>query len=346
MIMKNLQSINTFAIVGATGLVGRECLSILAEHKVQIPKLRLLASERSAGEVLQVGEANFQVEVLDENSFDDVDVAFFAAPNDITRKYVPIAVGKGCFVIDDSNCFRMDPEVPLIVPQVNGEILRNFDGPLMATPNCSTTPLALALKPLLEAYGIKRVVASTYQSVSGAGKKANEELSRQCAGLLNGEPAEGEVFPHQIAFNLIPMIGPLLQNGYSDEEQKVSNELRKILEAPDLKVSATAVRVPTFCGHGISANVELESSFESADEIRELLENFPGLKVLDQPDSHIYPTNMQAIGSDDSFIGRIRRDPTVENGVSFFVISDNLRKGAALNVLECLSTLYGYRQMN
>lgn len=345
--LPNLESISSFAIVGATGLVGQECLAILAEHKIKFPKLKLLASENSVGEHLEVGSVRVPVEALTEDSFEGIEVAFFSTPTDVTMKYVPAAVERGCLVVDDSNCFRMRPDVALVIPQVNGQLLKDFEGRIIATPNCTTTPLAMVLKPLADAFGLERVVASTYQSVSGAGRRANEELSHQCAALLNAQSDdEPQVFPHPIAFNCIPRIGKTLESGYTDEEQKVTNELRKILGLPDLKVSATAIRVPTFNGHGISATVEFKKPFGTVEELREMLEAFPGVRVLDRPDADIYPTNREVTGADHTFVGRIRRDPTVKSGISFWVMADNLRKGAALNVLETLSTLYGYRRLN
>lgn len=342
----NLEGISSFAIVGATGLVGRECLSILEEYKIKIPKLRLLASESSRGEILEFWGEKLRVETLAENSFDGIEAAFFSIPKEVTRKFVPVAVKQGCLVVDDSNCFRMQPDVPLVVPEVNGSVLRDFQGGLIATPNCTTTPLAMALKPLADEFGIERVVVSTYQSVSGAGRRASEELSKQCASLLNGTGAEVEVFPHQIAFNCLPSIGKALESGYFDEEEKIVNELRKILGVADLRVTATAVRVPTFCGHGLSANIELKKDFETVERVREILDAFSGLKVLDKPDRYIYPTNLECIGSNETFVGRIRRDFSVPHGINLWVMADNLRKGAALNALECLSTVYGYRRMN
>jgi aspartate-semialdehyde dehydrogenase len=341
-----IESIESIAVVGATGMVGQEFLDLLAEHKIKIPKIKLLASEGSAGEKLDVNGTSVMVEALTPESFRDVEVAFFSVPNDITEKFIPVARRAGCLVVDDSSVFRMDKEVPLIVPQVNGALLRSFMGDLIATPNCSTTPLAMCLKPLQDAFGIERVTVSTYQSVSGAGRDAYEELSKQTASLLNGIDVEPEVFPHQIAFNCLPMIGRLLENGNSEEEEKIVRELRKILNEPKLRVSATAVRVPTFCAHGISANVEFKKDFEDVLSIREMFESFPGLRVLDKPEAHIYPTNTESIGSDLTFVGRIRRDFSVKSGLNFWVISDNLRKGAALNVLETLETLYNYRRMS
>ncbi len=345
--LPHLESISSIALVGATGLVGQEFLAILAEHKIKFPKLKLLASGNSVGEFMEVGATRVAVEELTEAAFEGVEVAFFSTPAEVTKKYVPAAVERGCLVVDDSNCYRMQKNVALIIPQVNGSLLKDFEGRIVATPNCTTTPLAMILKPLSDAFGIERVVASTYQSVSGAGRRANEELSHQCAALLNGQGDDDpQVFAHPIAFNCLPAIGTVLENGYTEEEEKVGNELRKILALPKLKVTATAVRVPTFTGHGLSATVELKEEFNSVDEIREMLEKFPGVRVLDKPDSHIYPTNREVTGADLTFVGRIRRDTTVKSGLSFWVMADNLRKGAALNVLEILNTLYGYRRMN
>ncbi len=340
---KNLDKIGSVAVVGATGLVGLEFLELLAEHKVKFGKLRLLASEESAGDILEVGEYSAPVEVLGPDSFRDVDVAFFSVPVDITRKYVPKAVESGAIVIDDSSAYRMIPDVPLVIPQVNGHRLEDFRGKVLATPNCTVTPLAMALKPLSDAFGLERVVVSTYQSVSGAGKRAYDELAHQTASLLNGGNEEGEVFPHPVAFNCLPLVGDADEDGVSEEERKLENELKKILELPDLGVSASCVRVPTFYAHALTVNVQFQRDFESVEQVREMLESFPGIRVLDNPKSHIYPTNREAAGSDHTFVGRLRRDESVASGLNFWVITDNLRKGAALNVLESLDSLYSHR---
>jgi len=341
----HVEGIRSLALVGATGLVGREFLQLLSEHKIKIAVMKLLASDESAGEVLEIEDRTFRVDAIDENSFKDIEVAFFSVPSDVTKKFVPLAVEAGSLVIDDSSVYRMKKEVPLVVPQVNGFLLRQFEGGILSTPNCTTTPLVLMLKPLLDSYGLKRVVVSTYQSVSGAGTVAYEELSKQTVSLLNGTEPSLEFFPHRIAFNTLPLIGRVLENGNSEEEEKVVKETQKILGVPNLKVSATAVRVPTFCGHGLSVNVELAKDF-SVDEVRELFDGFPGVKVLDKPEAHIYPTNIECTGSDYTFVGRIRRDYSISHGLNFWVMTDNLRKGAALNVLECLETLYNYRRMS
>lgn len=337
-----LEKINSLALVGATGLVGREFIDLLDEYKIRIPKLKLLASENSLGEFMTVGGQDHGVEQLGPSSFNGVDVAFFTVPSSVSRQFIPGAVEQGCTVVDDSSLYRLQPGVPLIVPQVNGEVLKNFKGGILTTPNCTTTPLAMVLKPLQDTLGLSRVVVSTYQSVSGAGRRALEELSSQTQALMNGQTIESQVFPHRIAFNCLPMIGGKLENGNSEEEEKVIGELRKILDLPNLRVSATAIRVPTFGGHGLSANIEFEKDFESIEAIREVLEGFPGVRVIDRPDSHIYPTNEQCIKVNETLVGRIRVDRSVPSGINLWIVSDNLRKGAALNALEILDTLYGY----
>ncbi len=342
----HLEKIQGLALVGATGLVGREFLEILDDYKVKIPRIRLLASERSSGETIEHQGGPQIVDVLTPESFEGSEIAFFSVPKEISKKYIPYALDAGCTVIDDSDLYRMDPGVPLTVPQINGAELKDFEGKIIATPNCSTTPVAMVLKPLMEVYGLERVVVSTYQSVSGAGSKAMQELSEQTIQLMNGKTTTNEVFPHRIAFNCIPQIGSILENGNSSEEEKVVKELRKILDLPDLRVSSTAVRVPTFSSHGISVNVEFKKEFGSIEEIRELLEKFPAVKVVDQPEHQIYPTNMDATKGNETLVGRIRRDSSVKSGLNFWVIADNLRKGAALNVLESLEVLYAYRSLN
>lgn len=340
---KNLEKIKSIALVGATGLVGQEFLEILAEHRIKPEKIRLFASEESAGDWLEVGEVSAEVESLSAADFKDIEVAFFSVPMDITRKYVPKAVEAGTLVVDDSSAYRMIPDVPLVVPQVNGFLLEDFRGKVIATPNCTVTPLAMSLKPLADRYGLERVVVSTYQSVSGAGKRAYEELAHQTADLLNGGNEEPEVFPHPIAFNCLPLVGAVDDDGVSEEERKVEQELKKILDLPELGVSASAVRVPTFCGHGLTVNVQLRDEFGTVEEIRELMDGFQGLKVLDQPSGHIYPTNRECAGANSTFVGRLRRDSSVLSGLNFWVITDNLRKGAALNVIETLDALYSRR---
>lgn len=340
---KHLEKIKSLAIVGATGLVGREFLDLLDEYKIRIPKVKLLASERSVGMNLEVNGELQPVEVLDKGSFKGIEVAFFSATKAISKAYIPSAVEAGALVVDDSSLYRLDKSVPLVVPQVNGESLSGFKGLIMATPNCTTTPLAVCLKPLQEAYGLKRVVVSTYQAVTGAGSRAAEELSHQTAALMNGQDPKVEVFPQRIAFNCLPMVGEVQENGNTDEEEKIIHELRKILGLTSLKIASTAIRVPTFVGHGLSVNVELEKDFDDIKRVRELLESSPGVRVVDQPAHGIFPTNEVCTKSNETFVGRVRRDSSVPYGLNLWVMTDNLRKGAALNVLETLDVLYGYR---
>lgn len=342
-----LESIKSLAVVGATGLVGTELLEILNERKIRISDLRLLASSESIGETVDIGgDKKAEISELNPNSFKGVEVAFFSVPNAVTEKYVPHAVKAGALVIDDSSTYRLENTVPLVVPEVNPQVLRTFSGQVIATPNCTVTPLVLALKPLQDEFGLKRIVVSTYQSVSGAGRAAYEELSIQTAALLNGQHQEASVFSHRIAFNCLPQIGSELPNGNTTEEEKMVRETRKILELPSLPITAMCVRVPTFFGHGLSVNVELEKPFSNEAEMRELLNAAPGLKVLDKPSHQIYPTCVEAAGSDYTFVGRVKRDHSVKSGISFWMITDNIRKGAALNALQIIDTLYKYRRMS
>ncbi len=341
----HLEKIQSLAIVGATGLVGREFVNLLQEFHIKIPRVKLLASESSIGESVHLFGKQQYVDVLEKDSFRDVEVAFFSVPNPITKTFVPKALEQGCLVVDDSSVYRMEKETPLIVPQVNGSLLRQFTGKILSTPNCTVTPLVLCLKPLMECYGLKRVVVSTYQSISGAGRVAFEALSKQAIALLTGSREAHDPFPHRFAFNCIPQVGESTDSGYSEEETKLIQETRKILEIGSLKITATAVRVPTFCGHGLSVNVEFLKKFGTLQEIRDLFDAVVGLKVLDSPAKHIYPTNVECIGNNLTLVGRIRQDPSVPFGINFWVISDNLRKGAALNAMEIIDLLYTYRHM-
>ncbi len=339
-----LEGIRSVAVIGATGLVGQEFLQLLSEHKIKFPELKVLASAESAGTSVDVDGYDLEIEELTKENLRGVDVAFASVPNEVTRKAVAWAIEQGALIVDDSSEFRMKKEVPLIVPEVNGSVLREFSGNVIATPNCTVTPLVMCLKAL-EMYGLKRVVTSTYQSVSGAGKLAYEELSTQTATLLNGGAQEAKVFPHRIAFNCIPKIGEKQENGYSSEEEKIVKETRKILDLPDLAITATCVRVPTFFGHGLSVNVELKEDFGNIECVRELFDGFSGIRVLDNPEHEIYPTNIEGSGTDHVFVGRLRRDFSVKNGVNFWIMVDNIRKGAALNSLQILDTVYRYRRM-
>jgi aspartate-semialdehyde dehydrogenase len=342
----HLEGLESLAIVGATGLVGTEVLSLLTESKIRIKNVSLLASESSAGETLVYGDQEIRVEALTPRSFEGVEAALFSVPSDITKKFVPMATKAGTLSIVDSSVYRMDPEVALVVPEVNGAVLREYSGKVVSIPNCTTTPLVMVLKPLADNFGLERVVVSTYQSVSGAGEDAYQELAEQTGALLNGQVRESMVFPHRIAFNCLPQIGDVTETGDTEEESKILHESRKILGLPELKVTSTSVRVPTFISHGLSVNVQLKKDFGSVQEVRGLLDNRPGLKVVDNPSHNIYPTSVEATGADQVFVGRVRQDRTVPHGLNLWIVADNLRKGAALNGLQILDTLYKYRRMS
>ncbi|MFQ5646731.1 MAG: aspartate-semialdehyde dehydrogenase, partial [bacterium] len=327
MIIKKLR----VAVVGATGVVGKEMLSILNERSFPVEKVVPFCSSRSAGSRVDFGNRELVAEELTTESFREhgIELALFSAGAEASRKFAPLAVDAGAVVIDNSSAFRMDPEVPLIVPEVNSRSAESHRG-IIANPNCSTIQMAVALKPIQEKAGIKRVVVSTYQSVSGTGKDAMEELWEQVNLItsLRGEDIEPEVYPHQIAFNCLPHIDLFMDDLYTREEHKMVNETRKILEDPSLAVTATAVRVPVFIGHAESVNLELNSEL-SADDARELLGNYPGIIVLDDQDKDEYPTPVEIAGNDAVFVGRIREDKTLAHGLNLWIVADNLRKGAA-----------------
>lgn len=310
-------------ISGATGMVGKNILKVLEERNFPVSELYLFASERSSGEKIPFKGKDYRVEELKETSFDrDLDIVFFASGGDISQKFAPIARDKGAVVIDNSSFFRMDENIPLIVPEVNGHILKKEDR-LIASPNCSTIQSVVPLKPIHDKYGIRRVVYSTYQAVSGSGLKAIEDLEKD----------QANVYPLKIKNNVLPHIDDFLPNGYTKEEMKMIEETKKILDADDMKVTATTVRVPVVHGHAVSCNLELENSFELED-IFKLLENFPGLLVYDDIDKIKYPTPRMAAGDDNIYVGRIRRDFSLENGLNLWIVSDNTRKGAATNTIQ------------
>ena len=327
------------AVVGATGAVGEEMRKVLAERLFPVDRLRLLASERSAGQRLEFCGRQVPVEMLDEDSFDDVDIALFSAGSSVSDRYAPAAVDAGAVVIDNTSRFRMDDDVPLVVPEVNArEIAGHVRRGIIANPNCSTIQMVVALKPLYDAAGITRIVVSTYQSVSGAGRQAMEELGSQTAALFNGQEVECERFPHQIAFNCIPHIDSFLPNGYTGEEMKMIRETRKILGDPDIRITATAVRVPVFCSHSESINVETRTKL-SAGDVRAILREAPGVLLRDDPQDNGYPLATEVTGKDATFVGRIREDDSVDNGINLWVVGDNLRKGAALNAVQVAEIL-------
>lgn len=320
------------AIVGATGLVGRTVLKVLEEKNLPHLYYNLFASKKSAGSKVHFLNQDYIIRELDEKSFDtQFDFAIFCAGGAVSEKYAPIAASKGCIVIDNSSVFRMNPEVPLVVPEVNPEDISNNSG-IISNPNCSTIQAILPLKPIDEKYKIKRIIYSTYQAVSGAGRYGIEDLENKASG------DDLKKFPHQIYNNCLPHIDVFMDDGYTKEEHKMINETRKILHRPDLPITATTVRVPVTNCHGESINVELENDFDLYD-IRIMLENFPGIIVADNPEKNIYPLATKVDGNDEVFVGRIRRDFSVPNGLNLWVVADNLRKGAATNAVQILEKL-------
>ena len=327
------------AVAGATGVVGREMLSILAQRNFPVGGIRLLASERSAGEKLAFKGKDEVVRLLSEETFEGMDIGLFSPGAKVSAVYAPVAAKAGCVVIDNTSHFRMDPGVPLVVPEVNPGAIADYKKKnIIANPNCSTIQMVVALKPIHDAFRIKRVVVSTYQSVSGAGKEAMEELSGQTRSIFSMKGIEKKVFPHQIAFNCIPHIDEFLDNGYTKEEMKMANETRKIMGDDSIKVTATTVRVPVFVGHSESVNIETEKRI-SPQDVRDILKKAPGVKVVDEPKKALYPMPIDSCEEDDVFVGRIRKDDTVENGINMWIVSDNLRKGAALNAIQIAEIL-------
>lgn len=326
------------AVVGATGNVGREMLGILAERAFPASEVVALASTRSVGTDISFGDATLKVKALDYFDFQGTDIALMSAGSAVAKEWAPKIAAAGALVIDNSSCWRMDRQVPLIVPEVNAAALEDgIPRGIVANPNCSTAGLVVALKPLHDEAQIKRVVVSTYQSVSGAGKDAMDELFRQTRAVFVADPIESEKFPKQIAFNVIPHIFPFLDSGYTTEEWKMMVETQKILD-PDIQLTATCVRVPVFIGHSAAANIEFERPI-TAQRARAILREAPGILVVDKREDGGYVTPVEAAGEDATYVSRIRKDPTVENGLALWVVTDNLRKGAALNavqIAECL----------
>ena len=320
------------AVVGATGLVGQTFLKVLKERKFPVENLYLYASARSAGKVINwEGKDYTVIELKDENIKDDIDVALFSAGGGISKEFAPKFRDKGAVVVDNSSAWRMDKDIPLVVPEANPEALKNHGG-IIANPNCSTIQVMPILKVLQDKYGLKRVVYSTYQAVAGAGKKGLDDLENN----LQGKPSTN--FPHQIAFNALPHIDVFLENGYTKEEEKMINETKKILNLPDLKVTATCVRIPVKFGHGVSVNVELERPFELEDVVK-AFEEKEGVIVQNDGKNKVYPMPITAQDTDDVYVGRIRRDDTVDNGLNLWVVADNIRKGAATNTIQIAETL-------
>lgn len=327
------------AVVGATGVVGQEFLKILEERKFPVGEIRLLASEKSAGLTMQFKGADEVVRELARETFEGIDIGLFSPGASVSAVYAPKAAKAGCIVVDNTSQFRMDPDVPLVVPEVNpGDIAKYKKKGIIANPNCSTIQMVVALKPIHDAFRIKRIVVSTYQSVSGAGKEAMEELSNQIKNLFNMKEAGVKVLPHRIAFNCIPQIDSFLDSGYTKEEQKMVNETKKIFGDDSVKVSATTVRVPVFVGHSESVNIETEKPI-TPEAVKKLLKKAPGVTLVDDPKKGEYPMPIDCVDTDDVYVGRIRQDDTVPNGINMWIVSDNLRKGAALNAVQIAEIL-------
>ncbi len=320
------------AVLGATGAVGREMLAVLDEQRFLASEVIALASSRSVGEEVDFGNRKLKVRLAEPAAFDGVDIVLASAGSSVSKLLLPEAVRRGALCIDNSSAFRMDPDVPLIVPEVNPEAMAGHKG-LVANPNCSTIQMVVAIKPLHDAARIARIVVSTYQSVSGAGKKGIDELSNQTISLLNQRPFDVTVHHARIAFNTIPHIGTFMDNGYTDEEWKLVRETRKILGEPELRVCPTCVRVPVFAGHSESIALEFERPM-SAAQARAILEAAPGVTVVDDPAEKRYPMPMDCAEKDDVFVGRIREDLSVPHGLCLWVVADNLRKGAATNAVQ------------
>ena len=328
------------AVVGATGAVGECLLEILAEREFPVGQLHALASERSAGSPVMFGKRSITVGNLADFDFSQTQIALFSAGGSISAEYAPKAAEAGCVVVDNTSYFRNDIDLPLVVTEVNPQNIEDFrNRNIIANPNCSTMQMVVALKPIHDAAGIRRISVATYQSVSGAGRSAVGELASQTAELLNGRPAGADVFPGQIAFNALPHIDRFLDNGYTREEMKMHWETRKIFGDEGIDVSATCVRIPVFYGHSEAVQVETRQPI-SAAEVRELLRNAPGVRLVDEPESNGYPTAVEhAAGTDPVFVGRVRDDFSLENGINLWIVADNIRKGAALNTVQIAEIL-------
>ena len=322
----------TVAVVGATGAVGREMLKTLHDRKFPATEVRAFASARSEGSKVPFGEDELTVAELTEKSFEGIDHAIFSAGGATSTRFSPVAAHAGCVVVDNSAAWRMDDRCPLVVPEVNPHALEKHNG-IIANPNCSTIQMLVALKPLHDAARIRRIVVTTFQAVSGAGQKGVNELEKQVRDLFNAREIETKAFPYQIAFNVIPRIDVFMENDYTKEEMKMVNETVKIFEDPSVRVTATCVRVPVFYSHSESVNIETEKKL-SAKEARVILSQAPGVKVIDNPRADLYPLALDATGCDETFVGRIREDESIENGLNMWIVADNVRKGAALNAVQ------------
>ncbi len=327
------------AVAGATGAVGNQMIRCLEERNFPVRSIKLLASKRSVGRELRFRGDLFPVEELTDESFAGVDVALFSAGGDTSLKFAPLAAEAGCVVVDNSSAWRMDPEVPLVVPEVNPHTIAGYKAKgIIANPNCSTIQMVVALNPIHRAFGIKRIVVSTYQAVSGTGKKAVDELFDQTRAMINFLGYEKKIYPHRIAFNCLPHIDRFQDNGYTKEEMKMVNETRKILEDDRIGVTATTVRVPVFFGHSEAVNVETREKI-TVDAVRKILEKSPGVEVVDEPAKNRYPLATDAAGQDLTLVGRIRQDESIPNGINLWIVADNIRKGAATNAVQIAEIL-------
>jgi len=327
------------AVAGATGAVGNQMIRCLEERNFPIRSIKLLASKRSVGRELRFRGDLMPVEELTDESFAGVDVALFSAGGDTSLRFAPLAAQAGCVVVDNSSAWRMDPQVPLVVPEVNPHAIAGYKAKgIIANPNCSTIQMVVALNPIHRAFGIKRVVVSTYQAVSGTGKKAVDELFDQTRAMINFVGYENKIYPHRIAFNCLPHIDRFQDNGYTKEEMKMVNETRKILEDDRIGVTATTVRVPVFYGHSEAVNVETRENI-TAIAVRKILEESPGVAVVDEPAKNRYPLATDAAGQDLTLVGRVRQDESVQNGVNLWIVADNIRKGAATNAVQIAEIL-------
>ena len=327
------------AVAGATGAVGNQMIRCLEEAELSLRSIKLLASKRSVGRELRFRGDFIPVEELTEEAFKGVDVALFSAGGGPSLKYAPAAAASGCIVVDNSSAWRMDPDVPLVVPEVNPHAISGYTTKgIIANPNCSTIQMVVALNPIHRKVGIKRIVVSTYQAVSGTGKKAVDELLDQTRAMINFLQYDKNVYPHRIAFNCLPHIDRFQDNGYTKEEMKMVHETRKIMEDDSIGVTATTVRIPVFYGHSESVNIETRQHITDAD-VRELLRDAPGIKVVDDPAENIYPLAIDAAGQDLTLVGRIRQDESIPNAINMWIVADNIRKGAATNTVQIASIL-------
>ena len=325
------------AIVGATGAVGAELLRVLERRNFPVAKIRALASGKSAGRKIQFRNDSIIVEELGENSFAKIDIAFFSAGGEISRKFVPVARKAGAIVIDNSSVFRMDPDVPLVVPEINGEDAKQHRG-LIANPNCTTAVALMAIYPLHRAFGIRRVFAASYQAVSGSGARAIDELEKQAEAVGKDRQPPPRVYPHPIAFNVLPHVDVFLESGYTKEEMKMQNEGRKIMHLPEFCASVTCVRVPVYRAHSVAVSAEFDKKV-SVEQAREVLAKAPGLELVDEPQKNRYPMPLNVAGKDNCEVGRVRLDCALENGLAFWVSGDQLLKGAALNAVQIAELL-------